>query len=298
MNTYDIIGFPINLGCDKVGNELTPAILRRENCYTSSDNIVNDLGDIPSISCAAISRDKYSYHKRIKYLDPILDASEDLCHSVRQSLRQGHIPVCIGGDHVLAFGSIAAIALEKGADNYAVVYVDAHGDFNTELTSASGNMHGMHMSYLMGLGQKELAHYWGKFPILRTHNIYYLGARALDPGEVQVAQEHNIFIRSSYDLNFSTPSNIVDSIVSDIINKGIDHIHISFDIDVIDPIFAPGTGVPEKDGISPKIGYEIVKQLMNTGLVKSADIVELNNLLDPTGKTKEIFKNTLRLILS
>lgn len=297
MKTYDIIGFPINLGCDKLGNELTPGLLRGEKCYYSNVNTVNDLGDIPCISCEAIREDKYANHKKIKYLYPILDASKRLCLSVRESLRQRHIPITIGGDHVLAFGSIAGVAQAKGADNYAVVYIDAHGDFNTELTSSSGNMHGMHLSFLMGYGEADIANFWGVSPLLKPQNIYFLGARALDPGEKEMAAKLDMYVRSSEQLNTSDPAKVVNDILSDIKSKGIDHIHLSFDVDVIDPRYAPGTGVPEKDGITPSLAYTFVRKLMQSEMVKSIDLVELNANLDKDRMTEEIMQQVISIIL-
>lgn len=198
----------------------------------------------------------------------------------------------------MAFGSIAGVGLAKGADNYAVIYIDAHGDFNTEASSSTGNMHGMHLSYLMGFGEDDIANFWGVNPLLKPQNIYFLGARALDPGEKEMAAKLNMYICSSEQLNASDPEEVIVDILSDIKRKGIDHIHLSFDVDVIDPRYAPGTGVPEKDGITPALAYELVKACMNSGLIRSIDLVELNVLLDKSQKTKELFENLLKVVLS
>ena len=298
MMVFDVIGYPINLGCDKDGNELTPSILRRDGCYTSAKHQVNDLGDLPCTPRAAIIEEKYVSHPTIKFLNPILTASRPLAERVKHSIEQQHIPLCVGGDHVMAFGSIAGVGLAKGADNYAVIYIDAHGDFNTEASSSTGNMHGMHLSYLMGFGEDDIANFWGVSPLLKPQNIYFLGARALDPGEKEMAAKLNMDNRSSEQLNASDPAEVIVDILSDIKRKGIDHIHLSFDVDVVDPRYAPGTGVPEKDGITPTLTYTLVKACMNSGLVRSIDLVELNVLLDKSQKTKELFEDVLKVILS
>ena len=295
---FDVIGYPINLGCDKDGNELTPSILRRDGCYTSAKHQVNDLGDLSCTPRDAIIEEKYASHPTIKFLKPILTASRPLAERVEHSIEQQDIPLCVGGDHVMAFGSIAGVGLAKGADNYAVIYIDAHGDFNTEITSGTGNMHGMHLSYLMGYGEADIANFWGVSPLLKPQNIYFLGARALDPGEIEMAAKLNMYIRSSEQLNASNPAEVIVDILSDIKSKGIEHIHLSFDVDVVDPRYAPGTGVPEKDGITPTLAYELVKACMNSGIVRSIDLVELNVLLDKSQKTKELFENILKVILS
>lgn len=298
MRNFDIIGFPINLGCDRNGNELTPSLLRADNFYYSKSNLVNDLGDIFCPDRVDLLDKKYSDDPRIKFEKPILESCKKLCATVISSLKLNHIPIVIGGDHVLAYGSIAAVALEKGIENYAVIYIDAHGDFNTEETSSTGNMHGMHLSFLMGNGKKELVDFWGKSPLLNPKNIYFLGARALDPGEKELANELGIYIKSTEELNECDLKLLVEEIIADIKGKGIHHIHLSFDIDSIDPKFAPGTGVPEANGITPNTAYELVKFCMGSDLVQSIDIVELNVNLDIDNKTKSIFENTLRIILS
>lgn len=297
MKTFDIIGYPINLGCDKDGNELTPSILRRDGCYTSAKHQVNDLGDLPCTPRGTIIEEKYASHPKIKYLKPILTASRPLAERVMKSIEQQHIPLCVGGDHVMAFGSIAGVGLSKGADNYAVIYIDAHGDFNTEASSSTGNMHGMHLSYLMGYGEADIAHFWGVSPLLKPQNIYFLGARALDPGEIEMAAKLNMYIRSSEQLNASDPTEVIVDILSDIKRKGIDHIHLSFDVDVIDPEYAPGTGVPEKKGLPPALAYTLIRLCMQSDHVKSVDIVELNANLDQGRITEMAMQQVLKIIL-
>lgn len=297
MKSFDIIGFPINLGCDKNGSELTPSILREDGCYTSSKHQVIDFGDLSCLNRETIISERYTSHSKIKFLGPILSASRPLADEVALSVEQGHIPICIGGDHVLAFGSIAGVGQAKGADNYAVVYIDAHGDFNTEFTSSSGNMHGMHLSFLMGYGEADIANFWGVSPLLRPQNIYFLGARALDPGEKEMTAKLNMYICSSEQLNVSDPSVIISDVLSDIKGKGINHIHLSFDVDAIDPHYAPGTGVPEENGISPALAYTLLRKLMQSEMVKSIDLVELNATLDKDRITEGIMQQVLSIIL-
>lgn len=297
MNQFDIIGFPINLGCDRNGNELTPSLLRDGGCFTSSRNLVNDLGDISCIPREMILKEKYNSHPKIKFLQPILESSQNLSDKVLASINSHHIPLCIGGDHVMALGSIAGVGLAKGAENYAVIYIDAHGDFNTEQTSSTGNMHGMHLAYLMGKGESRITNLWGESPLLNPKNAYFIGPRALDPGEKELANELGIYIKSSEELNRCDPTALISEIVDDIRQKGIEHIHLSFDVDVIDPKYAPGTGVPEANGITPALAYTLVRLCMQTDLVKSIDIVELNTNLDLEDVTMNIIQKVLTIIL-
>lgn len=297
MKSFDIIGFPINLGCDKDGNELTPSILRHNGCYSSDKHKVIDLGNLACVARDTILEEKYASHPKIKFLSQILTASRSLAESVSSSIKQQHVPICIGGDHVMAFGSIAGVGLTKGINDYAVIYIDAHGDFNTESTSETGNMHGMHLSYLMGYGEADIAGFWGMTPILSPQNIYFLGVRALDPGEIEMAVGLKMYLCSTEKLNVSDPVVLIADVIGDIKKKGINHIHLSFDVDVVDPIYAPGTGVPERGGITPALAYAIVHNVMQSGLVKSVDLVELNSKFDKGNITEKIMQQVLKIIL-
>lgn len=298
MNSLiDIIGIPINLGCDRDGVELAPDLIRSQNRDLLRAKDISDLGNVECKTRAEIQQDKWFWDKRIKFRDPILPAIKASSVIVSESIKKGRIPVCLGGDHVMAYGTIGGVSLAKGKDNYAVVYIDAHGDFNTEETSTSGNMHGMHMSFLMGLGEKKLSKLWGTDQMLNPGNIYFLGQRALDPGEEKIAKELNLYIQTTEMVMNKKPSVLVSEVVNSIKQKGISHVHLSFDIDVIDPSLAPGTGVPEKNGVTTSVALEIVKELLEFDIVKSADIVEWNPSLDKNNATGDIVRKLLETLL-
>lgn len=294
-NKIDFIGAPINLGCDKDGVENTPDYIRQK--WLRSHPAIKDLGNIECPKRQEILEEKYRSNPNIKFFTQILDFSSSLADKVKNSIINSHFPLIVGGDHVLSFGSIAGISLALGFDKFAVIYIDAHGDFNTEKTSLSANMHGMHLAFLMGYGEERAANFWGKPEILKPQNLYFIGARALDEGEKQLAKELNLKIVSSEETIREDTQSILKPILDDIKHKGIKHIHISFDIDVIDPVYAPGTGVKEKNGITEHKAVEIIKTIINTGLVRSVDIVELNTALDKEKKTEKVILNILDLFV-
>lgn len=290
----DFIGVPINLGCDRSGVEETPDYIRRS--WLPHRPFIFDLGNVMCPKRHDILDEKHKGHSNIKFFHHILKTTEEVSHKVRESINNRHFPLIVGGDHVLSYGSIAGIAQAVGIDKYAVIYIDAHGDFNTEKTSTSGNMHGMHLSFLMGFGDRKASNHFGITPLLRHDNIYFIGSRALDPGEISLAKRLDLSITTSKDVMENNIKDILKPILENIKFKGINHIHISFDIDVIDPQFAPGTGVKEKYGITPNKAIEIISEIMSSGLVKSADVVELNRILDENEQTTSIIHEILDIL--
>lgn len=294
---YDFIGMPINLGCDHTGVELAPKYVRDNLKDLFEIGYIRDLGDIPCANKDDILLEKFSTHQNIKFFHPILKASELLSIQVKNSISNNRIPIICGGDHVSAFGSIAGVALNKGINNYAVIYIDAHGDFNTEIESPSGNMHGMHISFLMGLGESKAVHFFESSPLLDPKNIYFIGSRALDEGEIITSEKHDMHIITSIEAENMDVKKYIATIIEDIKSKNIEHIHISLDIDAIDPKYAPGTGVPEKNGMTPQTIVVILNELKKSGLCKSIDFVEFNPCLDRDNLTANIYYKLIKTFL-
>lgn len=225
------------------------------------------------------------------YFDSIDKVNHNICNSVYSILSSGHKVITIGGDHAVSWGSIAG-ALKHNPE-VGVIYLDAHGDCNIAERSASHHIHGMHMAYLMGFGE---AKYVGRYTknILPVENILYVGARSLDPYEVELINKHSI-----------------SRIPSDVINSDIDgaletisgfmsrfkQIHISLDIDVLDPSIAPGTGVPEEGGITEASLHEVLNLILkNNTTVKSIDLVEYNPLYDIDERTDRVVQKIVKKI--
>lgn len=225
------------------------------------------------------------------YFDSIDKVNHNIFNSVYSILSSGHKVITIGGDHAVSWGSIAG-ALKHNPE-VGVIYLDAHGDCNIAERSASHHIHGMHMAYLMGFGE---AKYVGRYTknILPVENILYVGARSLDPYEVELINKHGI-----------------SRIPSDVINSDIDgaletisgfmsrfkQIHISLDIDVLDPSIAPGTGVPEEGGITEASLHELLNLILkNNTTVKSIDLVEYNPLYDIDERTDRVVQKLVQIL--
>lgn len=289
------LGMGVNLGCDTDGVENAPALLRKE-LLTNYKFKVEDRGDIYCPKRKEFP-DKYAWDKKIKYAGPIASCSRELAKTVFQLLNEGKFPFVCGGDHVEALGTLAGVSSFYGRDRLGVIYIDAHGDFNTASTSPSHNAHGMHMAALMGWGEDRLTKKINKNPFLKPENIYFFGTRALDAGEQELAKMHSMKIYSPAHIRKQGLLKLLEEVWKDIRSRKIDKLHISFDIDAVDPQLAPGTGVKEPNGLTPEEVEEIILFFLKKKKVCSMDFVELNEELDESESTVRLTLGTLAKIL-
>lgn len=282
-----IIGVPIFYGADKRGPELGPAKLREKNVVDiigRHNHRVFDFGDlfVPEVK----ECNKFFSHPNMKYLDPIIQVNNNLAHIVYSSIKGGSFPLVLGGDHSIGLGSIAGVS--RAYDNLAVIWVDAHGDINTHVTSESGNVHGMSLAKAMGIGYDDLTDVYFKGKKIGNENVFIVGARDLDPGEYDLIKKMNLHVYTSKRIKEKGIEHVVEEILNDISHRNIQALHLSFDIDFIDSKLVPGTGTAVADGPNIDDAKTILKILAETNLVKSMDFVELNPLLDRNDVTAEI----------
>lgn len=274
------IGVPIALGADRQGVELAPDYFRKEGIIEMMNDIAGcyDLGNVLS---SIIAEGKYAANPEVKYLDTLVDMTSQLRDKVASVLRQGYFPLVVGGDHSLGLGSGAGLAMQY--DNPAIIWFDAHGDFNTEETSPSGNLHGMPCAALMGWCKSSMQTVPHK--TIKPSNFYWIGSRDLDPDEKQMASEHNLHIYSATEVKADGMNAVMEKVVSSIHQQGIENIHLSIDIDSMDPSIVCGTGTRVKDGLRNGDFYTFLDRIFDTRKVVSTDFVEYNRLLDDVNKT-------------
>lgn len=275
----NLIGVPIKYGSGKDGAQLGPEKLREYgllNELTVNENKVYDLGDIyvPIHS----EDEKFKWHDRMKFLKPVLDVNTNLAHTVYCSLAANCFPLVIGGDHSLGLGSIAGGS--KYFKEMAVIWVDAHGDINNSDTSPSGNIHGMPLAAAMGVGHNDLTNLYYNGQKVKPTNVYILGARDLDPGEVALAEELNLNLYTMEIVREKGLENILKEIIANIKSSNVDGVHLSFDIDALDSSLVPGTGTRVSEGFSLDEGKLILREILSSSFVTSMDFVELNPVLD------------------
>lgn len=290
-----IIGMPLFYGCDRPGVEKGPDVLRQNNLeeILKKNHTVTDMGnvDVDYID----SKDKFLNNSKLKYLKQVVDSNNRLATKVYEALKHDSLPFIIGGDHSLALGSIAGVSKYYGND-LAVIWIDAHGDINTEETSPTGNIHGMPLAASMGVGYKDLTSIFFEENKIKPENVFILACRDLDKGEVDLINELDMNVWSISDIKDKGLQIVLEELKTKLIQKNIKNIHLSYDIDCLDPEYVPGTGTPVEYGLTFEESKSILTCIFDTKLIKSIDFVEYNPDLDVNNRTKETCLELLKLI--
>lgn len=282
-----LIGVPIMYGSDRDGVQYGPDKLREKKIASAITNNKKNLYDFGNLSVPYVPpSDKFAAHKKIKYLDAIVDTNNNLSHLVYSSLTSNSFPFVIGGDHSLGLGSISGAS--KYFDDLAVIWIDAHGDINTHETSPSGNSHGMPLAAAMGVGEDSMINVYYDGAKVKPENVYIIGARDLDEGEIKLAQELNLNLYTMDKVKEMGIETLIEEILNKINSSNVDGVHLSYDIDVLDKSIVPGTGTPVENGFTLEEGKQVLEGFLSTGLVKSMDFVELNTYLDENDTTANV----------
>lgn len=290
-----IIGVPLKYGCGKEGVEDAPSKLRASNIskiLSSDKNPAIDLGDIyvPLVPW----QDAYRDHQSMRFLNTIKDVNEGLAEKVYKTLQKGTFPFILGGDHSLALGSIAGSS--KFFKKLAVIWIDAHGDINNVESSPTGNIHGMPLAISMGLGHPSLTNIFFPGPKILPSDIYIIGARDLDPGEVETIEKEKVNLYTMPKIKKDGLKNTLKTVVERIKSTGVDGVHLSFDIDAMDESITPGTGTPVKDGFTIEEARIIIETLFQPSFITSMDFVEFNPRIDDNNKTLELSKKLIGFV--
>lgn len=290
---FNLIGVPVNYGCDREGAQFGPEAFRNNNIANLINNEGHEAFDKGDVKIPfASEEEKYASHKNLKYLNPIVEYNNNLAEEVYNSLNEGAMPFVLGGDHSLGMGSIAGAS--KHFDEIAVIWIDAHGDINTEDTSPSGNIHGMPLAASMNVGNPALTNIYYKGQKVKPENVYILGARDIDPGEYELAEKTKLNFYTMKKVREKGLDNVLKSIIHKINNSNVDGIHLSFDIDALDKSIVPGTGTAVSDGFSLKEGKTIFTELIENVNITSMDFVELNPIIDD--EDNKTVKNCFELL--
>lgn len=286
-----VIGAPMDLGADRRGVDIGPSAIRYANLNEYLRNLGHTVRDIGNIAIPQPESQPLG-HPRLKYLEPIVKAAELLADTVTDAVREQEFPLILGGDHSIALGSISGVA--RVHSNVGVIWIDAHADFNTEETTPSGNIHGMVLAALSGLGNEQLVQIGGWSPKIDKNRIAIVGARDLDPGEQQILRSHQIHVFSMSDLDRYGIAEVIQRAVA-IAGPANGPIHLSLDMDSLDPRDAPGVGTPVRGGLTYREAHSAMEMLAATNQLVSMDVVEVNAILDRENATALL---AVELILS
>jgi arginase len=206
--------------------------------------------------------------------------------AVEKSLERNRLPLVLGGDHSIAIGSVAGSTgfFARQGESLGLIWFDAHGDANTPETTPSGNIHGMALAISLGLGDPDLVNLGGRSPKVYARNTVVIGIRDVDPGEREILKKSGATIYTMRDLDERGMRDVVDEAIR-IAGDGTAGIHLSFDLDVVDPEDAPGTGTPVWGGITYREAHLAMEMLSDRAQIVTIDLVEVNPVLDTQNMT-------------
>lgn len=289
IKQIDIIGSQMDLGASRKGVDMGPLAIRHaalRNRLEDGGFEVEDKGDV------IVDIPKDAGDPTLRYFKEIYKANKELFEKVSDSVEKGHFPLIIGGDHSISAGSIPAVAKHHG--KIGVIWIDAHGDFNDETITPSGNIHGMPLSAVAGLGPDSLVDFADTF--VNPGNIVIIGGRALDPLEKKKLKMFHVTVFPMSEIH----SRGIQEVAKDAVRIALDGtngIHLSFDMDALEPGVAPGVGTPVENGLSLREAFIATEVIQSSGKMVGMDLVEVNPLLDTRNRTGHLAVNLIATAL-
>jgi len=283
--TVAIIGAPLDLGAGRRGVDMGPSALRVANLNARIESLgfrVEDLGNV------AVEQPESAHpgHKSARYLEHIAATCRELAARVESAAERGFFPLVLGGDHSVAIGTVSGMsnALRRRNEKLGVIWLDAHSDMNTPQTSPSGNVHGMPLACLIGYGPRELTQLCDYAPKVDPKNVVLVGIRDVDMTERPIVKRSGVTVYTMRDVDERGMRTVMREAILRA-SDGTSGIHISLDMDGVDPDEAPGVGTPVRGGFSYREAHLAMEILNDSGLVRSMEVVEVNPVLDAANRT-------------
>jgi arginase len=281
-----VLGVPMDLGADRRGIDMGPSAIRYAGlmrAVTETDRECTDSGDLAVPHPETVTQSDREIIGRAKYLDETQETCAMVADSVAKSLEDAQLPLILGGDHSIAIGSVNGAA--RAAD-LGIVWFDAHGDFNTPGTSPSGNIHGMSLAATLGIdGFAETD--WSN-AMVDPKNVALVGVRALDDQESTAIGNSSVTVYTMSDIDDQGVPDVVGEALR-IATDGTDGVHISLDMDVVDPNEAPGVGTPVRGGMTYREAHAAMERVADLGdRLRTMEVVEVNPILDEHNQTAEL----------
>jgi len=285
VTTVAIIGAPLDLGAGRRGVDMGPSALRVAGLYAKLESLgltVEDLGNVHVVQ--AESRQVGDASAR--YLDPIASTCRDLARYVEKAAGGGALPLVLGGDHSVAVGTVSGMArhFKRKKQKVGVIWIDAHSDMNTPGTSPSGNVHGMPLACLLGRGPKELTHLYAYAPKVEARNVVLVGIRDVDETERKMVREAGVTVFTMRDIDERGMRAVMAQAI-ELAGDGTAGIHLSLDMDGVDPQEAPGVGTPVRGGLSYREAHLAMEMVCDSKRLCSMEVVEVNPVLDTANRT-------------
>ena len=288
--TICIIGVPMDLGQSRRGVDMGPSALRYAGLKGRLERLgytVEDRGNLE-----LTDRDALPPEGGVAYMPQVVRACDAVYQAGREALAAGNIPLFLGGDHSIAAGTVGGVSHDQRT---GLIWVDAHGDFNTPETSPSGNVHGMPLAALMGLGDPPLVDQGRPGPKLPPEDVVLIGIRDLDAAEKVALRESKATVYTMRDIDERGIAEVAHEAVAKLSHT--DRIHVSLDMDSVDPSFAPGVGTPVPGGLTFREAHLLMELLSDEANVGSIDVVEVNPILDTHNQTAALALELLTSLL-
>ncbi len=276
----DVIGVPMDLGADRRGVDMGPSAVRYAGLQAAIERLgiaTTDRGNIPVRVAESASPEEV----HAKYFPIISEACARLADVVENVVRAGSFPLVLGGDHSIAMGTLAGVTRARGSSP-GVIWVDAHGDINTPITSPSGNVHGMPVHFALEAGS------------IAPGRLVFIGLRDVDEGEKRTIHELGVKAFTMSDIDRLGMAHVINEALA-IACAGSGSLHVSFDMDGLDPTEAPGVGTPVRGGLSYREAHLLMEAVAASGALGSLEITEINPILDNQNSTAVL---AVELVLS
>ncbi|MEP7287304.1 MAG: arginase [Chloroflexota bacterium] len=288
LNKVRILGVPMDLGQGRRGVDMGPSAVRYaqlQDRLTALGYTVTDSGNVDVLTVEAVvqEEDPSPENEHAHHLNEVVKVCQSIYKTILSGATDGEFTICLGGDHSISMGSVTGIARQR---QIGVIWVDAHADYNTPQTSPSGNIHGMPMAVLLGDGPDSLVNMGYAGPKLRAENVVMIGIRSLDLTERQRLSTSGISVFTMTDIDENGMATMARRVLDQLAN--VDTIHVSLDMDSLDPDIAPGVGTPIPGGLTYREAHLLMEILAASGKVRSMDIVEINPILDNHNQTAEL----------
>ena len=285
MRKISIIGVPSDYGQRRRGVDMGPSAIRYSGVIDRLQALqfnVKDEGDIR----LKLVKEQQKGDPKLLNLEEIIHLSEELARKVSDVISNNSIPLVLGGDHSIAIGTLAGLG--KHYNNLGVIWFDAHADINTPETTPSGNIHGMPLAVSLGLGHERLVNIANYSPKIKRENIIIIGARSIDEGERALIKQLGIKVYTMHEIDRLGMTRVMEESISYFKARHVDGVHLSLDLDALDPLYTPGVGTPVAGGISYRESHLAMEMLQEAMFITSAEFVEVNPILDERNRTADV----------
>ncbi|MCP8968088.1 arginase [Ectobacillus ponti] len=278
-----IVGVPMDMGQMRRGVDMGPSAIRYAGMVERLQELQFDVEDLGDLYVERSQTQTDDSGPKLRNLPRVVSVCEQLAGKVDDIVSRKRFPIVLGGDHSIAIGTLAG--LSKHHQNLGVIWYDAHGDLNTEETSPSGNIHGMPLAVSLGVGHPLLTNLYQDGAKIKKENVVLIGTRALDDGEKEFVRREGIKVFTMHEIDRMGMTAVMEETIAHLAHT--DGVHLSLDLDALDPHDAPGVGTPVIGGLSYRESHLAMEMLAESGIITSAEFVEVNPILDERNKTAD-----------